>query len=70
MILTFNLIIGDLTEGCKTAGPHYNPEKKKHGGPMDNERHVGDLGNLKTDEKVYIFIFHKIYKRNIIINEN
>ena len=24
---------GNLTEGCKTAGPHYNPFNVDHGGP-------------------------------------
>ena len=50
---------GDLREGCKSTGGHYNPFNKTHGGPLDQERHVGDMGNLKANTKV-IYNFYLV----------
>ncbi|XP_069192291.1 superoxide dismutase [Cu-Zn] isoform X2 [Procambarus clarkii] len=40
---------GDLGDGCKAAGGHFNPFKKNHGAPEDLERHAGDFGNVVAD---------------------
>jgi len=40
---------GDLSDGCNSMCAHLNPYNETHGGPETIHRHVGDLGNLKSD---------------------
>lgn len=45
---------GDLRQGCKSLGPHWNPHNTTHGYTFDQSRpsHAGDLvGNIITDSR-------------------
>ncbi|QEI03623.1 SOD [Rachiplusia nu nucleopolyhedrovirus] len=39
---------GDLSNGCSSAGEHFNPTGMSHGDRTAAIRHVGDLGNIEA----------------------
>ncbi len=59
-------VSGDLSKGCDSMCGHFNPLNKNHGNRDDSERHVGDLGNLYSDNqgKVNFEFMDNIIKLN------
>lgn len=74
---------GDFSNGCMSAGGHYNPHGKNHGNYLihGSERHAGDLinnmtsdneGNVKLhfkDNLVSLYDPHSVVGRSVIIHE-
>lgn len=62
---------GDMSDHCDSMCAHFNPYGKTHGCPGKTERHVGDLGNLRTDASgraQYHFFDHVIQLRGTVAN--
>lgn len=58
---------GNLTEGCKSLGPHYNPTHANHGGLNQRDAHYGDLGNIIIDKNRRVNV--KITSRLLTLSE-
>lgn len=50
---------GDTSNGCTSAGEHFNPFDMDHGGPESEIRHLGDLGNVYSRGTHHVTVVSK-----------
>ncbi len=71
--------LGSTKNGCSALGDHYNPFNKQHGAREDEERHVGDLGNVTSnslgnveleikDDRVTLYSPYSVIGRGIVLH--
>lgn len=71
-------VFGDFSDGLTSGGGIFNPFGRNHGAPDDEERMVGDLGNIEADDdgvanvaiedrQVKLIGPHSIIGRSIIV---
>lgn len=71
-------VFGDLSDDANSCGGIFNPYGKNHGAPEDEERMVGDLGNVtvdadgncsvhKEDKMVKLIGPHSVIGRSIVL---
>jgi len=63
---------GTIGASCTQSGGHYNPFTENHGAPYAGTRHVGDLGNILSDDngivtKVFSDTKAKLYSLSTIV---
>ena len=61
---------GDLTQGCATSGPRFEPLNQN-----EEEKHIGDLGRVKTNERGNGYLatedyFYSLYGDNSILGRS
>lgn len=72
---------GDRSNGCTSAGAHFNPFNNKHGSLTSLERHIGDMGNVEStgekntnfetqDRMMTLSGEYSVVGRSIVIHEN
>ncbi len=73
---------GDTSNGCTSAGEHFNPLGRNHGAPNAADRHVGDLGNIeakksnslteidKIDNVMSLFGEYSVIGRSLVIHSD
>ena len=73
--------LGNVKNGCSALGEHYNPFKKQQGAREDEERRVGDLGNITSDslgnvslefkdDKVTLHYPYSVIGRGIVLHSS